>query len=68
MSDRLLDRPFNCIPLVRNSSQMIAMCREVWKSSPNVISHIEKEADKHLLEDKRRWEKIEQLKVIESSY
>ena len=68
MSDRLLDRPFNCISLVRISSQMIAMCREVWKSSPNVISHIEKEADKHLLEDKRRWEKIEQLKVIESSY
>ena len=47
---------------------MIAMCKEVWKSSPNVISHIEKEVDKHLLEDKRRWEKIEQLKVIESSY
>ena len=67
MSDRLLDRPFNCIPLVRISSQMIAMCREVWKSSPNVISHIEK-ADKHLLEDKRRWEKIEQLKVNEPSY
>lgn len=39
------------------------MCQEVWKSSPNVISHIEAEADKHLLEDKTRKEKIEQLKV-----
>lgn len=60
-----------CVPLqglikaystVLEWSQMIAMCREVWKSSPNVISHIEKEADKHLLEDKRRRDKIEQLK------
>ena len=44
-------------------SQMMEMSREVWKSSPNVIAHIEMEAKKHHLDDKQRWRKVEQLKV-----
>lgn len=42
---------------------MIEMSRDVWRSSPNVISHLEKEADKHLQDDEIRKEKVRQLKV-----
>lgn len=42
---------------------MIEMSRDVWRSSPNVISHLEKEADKHLQDDEIRKEKVSQLKV-----
>ena len=43
--------------------QMMEMSRDVWKSSPNVIAHIEKEAKKHQLDDELRRKKVEQLKV-----
>lgn len=39
------------------------MSRDVWKSSPNVIAHIEMEAKNHQLEDELRRRKVEQLKV-----
>lgn len=39
------------------------MSRDVWKSSPNVIAHIEMEAKKHQLDDELRMRKVEQLKV-----
>ena len=39
------------------------MSRDVWKSSPNVIAHIEMEAEKHQLDDELRRKKVEQLKV-----
>ena len=39
------------------------MSRDVWKSSPNVIAHIEMEAEKHELDDELRRKKVEQLKV-----
>ena len=42
---------------------MMEMSREVWKSSPNVIAHLEMEAKNHQLDDKLRWRKVEQLKV-----
>ena len=42
---------------------MMEMSRDVWKSSPNVIAHIEKEASKHQLDDELRRKKVEQLKV-----
>ena len=32
----------------------MVMSRDVWRSTPNVISHLEKEAEKHLLDDKTR--------------
>ena len=41
----------------------MVMSRDVWRSTPNVISHLEKEAEKHLLDDKTRKEKIRRLKV-----
>lgn len=44
-------------------SQMMATAREAWQFTPNVISHFEKEAEHFLLEDKRRKEKLRQLKV-----
>lgn len=45
-------------------SQMIEMSRDVWRSSPNVISHLENEADKHLQDDEIRKEKVRQLKML----
>jgi len=42
---------------------MMEMSRDVWKSSPNVIAHIEMEAEKHQLDDELRRKKVEQLKV-----
>ena len=39
------------------------MSRDVWKSSPNVIAHIQMEAEKHELDDELRRKKVEQLKV-----
>ena len=42
---------------------MMEMSRDVWKSSPNVIAHIEKEAEKHQLDDELRRKKVKQLKV-----
>lgn len=42
---------------------MMEMSRDVWKSSPNVITQIEMEAGKHQLEDEIRRKKVEQLKV-----
>ena len=42
---------------------MMEMSRGVWKSSPNVIAHIEMEAEKHQLDDELRRKKVEQLKV-----
>ena len=39
------------------------MSRDVWRSSPNVISNLEKEAEKHLQDDDMRKEKVRQLKV-----
>ena len=42
---------------------MMATAREAWQFTPNVISHFEKEAEHFLLEDKRRKEKLRQLKV-----
>ena len=42
---------------------MMEMSRDVWKSSPNVIAHIEMEAKKHQLDDELRRKKVEQLKV-----
>ena len=42
---------------------MMEMSRDVWKSSPNVIAHIEMEAKKHQLDDELRMRKVEQLKV-----
>ena len=42
---------------------MMEMSRDVWKSSPNVIAHIEKEANKHQLDDELHKKKVEQLKV-----
>lgn len=42
---------------------MIEMSRDVWRSSPNVISHLENEAEKHLQDDEIRKEKVRQLKV-----
>ena len=44
-------------------SHMMEMSRDVWKSSPNVIAHIEMEAEKHQLDDELRSKKVEQLKV-----
>ena len=35
----------------------------MWKSSPNVIAHIEMEAKKHQLDDELRRKKVEELKV-----
>ena len=49
--------------MVYHCSQMMEMSRDVWKSSPNVIAHIEKEANKHQLDDELRRKKVEQLKV-----
>jgi len=40
------------------------MARGVWSSSPNVITHLEKEAEKHRLDDERRKEKVRQLKML----
>lgn len=45
-------------------SQMIEMSRDVWRSSPNVISHLENEAEKHLQDDEIRKEKVRQLKML----
>lgn len=42
---------------------MMATAREAWRFTPNVISHFEKEAEQHLLKDKRRKEKLRLLKV-----
>ena len=42
---------------------MMEMSRDVWKSSPNVITQIEMEAGKHQLEDEIRRKKVEQLQV-----
>ena len=39
------------------------MSRDVWKSSPNVISQLEMEAEKHQLDDEKRKDKVRQLKV-----
>ena len=39
------------------------MSRDVWRSSPNVISHLEMEAEKHRLDDETRKEKVRKLKV-----
>ena len=44
-------------------SHMMEMSRDVRKSSPNVIAHIEMEAEKHQLDDELRRKKVEQLKV-----
>ena len=41
----------------------MVMSRDVWRSSPNVISQLEKEAEKHLMDDETRKEKIRRLKV-----
>ena len=49
--------------LVFYCSQMMEMSRDVWKSSPNVIAHIEMEAKKHQLDDELRRNKVQQLKV-----
>lgn len=48
-------------------SQMMATAREAWQFTPNVISHFEKEAEHFLLEDKRRKEKLRQLKMSSQS-
>lgn len=42
---------------------MMEMSRDVWKSSPNVIAHIEMEAKKHQLDDELRRKKVGELKV-----
>ena len=39
------------------------MSRDVWKSSPNVIAHIEMEAKKLQLDDELRRKKVDELKV-----
>ena len=49
--------------LIFYCSQMMEMSRDVWKSSPNVIAHIEMEAKKHQLDDELRRNKVQQLKV-----
>ena len=49
--------------LVFYCSQMMEMSRDVWKSSPNVIAHIEMEAKKHQLDDELRKKKVQQLQV-----
>ena len=49
--------------LVFYCSQMMEMSRDVWKSSPNVIAHIEMEAKKHQLDDELHRKKVEELKV-----
>lgn len=48
-------------------SEMMATAREAWQFTPNVISHFEKEAEHFLLEDKRRKEKLRQLKMSSQS-
>ena len=42
---------------------MMEVSRDAWQSSPNVIAHIEMEAEKHQLDDELRRKKVEQLKV-----
>ena len=49
--------------LVFYCSQMMEMSRDVRKSSPNVIAHIEMEAKKHQLDDELRKKKVQQLQV-----
>ena len=39
------------------------MSREVWQSSPNVISQLQMEAEKHRNDDQERKEKVRKLKV-----
>ena len=48
--------------LVYDCSQMMETSRDVWKSSPNVIAHIEMEAKKLELDDELRRKKVQQLK------
>ncbi|KAK2564872.1 Protein adenylyltransferase SelO [Acropora cervicornis] len=48
-------------------SQMMVTAREAWQFTPNVISHFEKEVEHFLLEDKRRKEKLRQLKMSSQS-
>lgn len=45
-------------------SQLMEMSRDVWRSSPNVISHLEMEAEKHRLDDETRKEKVRKLKML----
>ena len=52
-----------CFFVIFVFSQLMEMARGVWSSSPNVITHLEKEAEKHRLDDERRKEKVRQLKV-----
>ena len=42
---------------------MIEMSRDVWKSSRNVIAHIEMEAKTHQLDDELRRKKVQKLQV-----
>ena len=39
------------------------MSREVWQSSPNVISQLQMKAEKHRKDDQERKEKVRKLKV-----
>lgn len=45
-------------------SQMMATARDAWRFTPNVISHLEKEAEKHLLDDEHRKQKVKRLKML----
>ena len=49
--------------LIFYCSQMMEMSRDVWKSSPNVMAHIEMEAKIHQLDDELRRKKVQQLQV-----
>lgn len=44
-------------------SQLMEMSREVWQSSPNVISQLQLEAEKHRKDDQERKEKVRKLEV-----
>ena len=63
LTNYLLNRcfllPNHCIDF----SQLMEMSREVWQSSPNVISQLQMEAEKHRKDDRERKEKVRKLKV-----
>ena len=59
----MIDFCNSCFFVIFVFSQLMEMARGVWSSSPNVITHLEKEAEKHRLDDERRKEKVRQLKV-----
>lgn len=40
------------------------MSREVWQSSPNVISQLQMEAEKHRKDDQERKEKVRKLEML----